>query len=108
VVLCLARSGGSCGHRVRKHKHEWGEGVEGQKPETKPLKLGSGPAVSNGDGGWYTGWWWCVSLEVVAVVGIAVTNVSGGGGFEDKNPKLSTRVQFQAASAQLVLKGVAV
>ena len=106
VVLCLARSGGGCGHHVR--KREWGEGVEGQKPETKRLRLGSGPAVSNDDGGWYTGWWWCISLEVVAVTGIAVTNASGGGGFEDENPKPSARVRFQAASAQLMLKGVAV
>ena len=56
------------------------EGVEGQKPETKPLRLGSGPAMSNGDGGWYTGWWWCVSLKVVVVMGIAVANASGGRG----------------------------
>ena len=45
---------------------------------------------------------------MVVVAGIAVTNASGGGGFEDENPKPSARVWFQAASAQLVLKGVAV
>jgi hypothetical protein len=49
VVVRIAQSGGSRNHRV--HKRERGEGVEGRKPETKPLWLGSGSAVSNGDGG---------------------------------------------------------
>jgi hypothetical protein len=44
------------------------EGVEGRKPETKPLWLGSGPAVSNGDGG---GW--------RVVVECPVRNSSGHG-----------------------------
>jgi hypothetical protein len=33
---------------------------------------------------------------------------AGGGGLGSKNPKLSARTCFQAASAQLVLKWVAV
>ena len=68
----LTQSGDGCRHHV--HKCKWVEGVEGQKPETKPLRLGFRPGVS------YTGWWWCVSLEVVAVSGIRVTNVSEGRG----------------------------
>ena len=43
-------------------------------------------------------------LKVVLVVGIAVANVNGGGGFEAKNSKLSARAQFWAALVQLVLK----
>ena len=50
VVVCFSQSGGSHGCCICKCKQ--GEEVEGQKPETKPLWLGSGSAMSNGDGGW--------------------------------------------------------
>jgi hypothetical protein len=34
-------------------KREAGEKVGSRNPETKPMWLGSGSAVSNGDGGWW-------------------------------------------------------
>lgn len=42
------------------------------------------------DGGWWW-WWWCVlldvSLEVAAVVGIVITNMSRGRGVWGQKPK---------------------
>jgi hypothetical protein len=66
VVVCLSRSGG--GHGLCVRKRERGEGVEGRKPETKPLRLGSGSAVSNGDGVWHR------------VVVVCLSRSGGGGG----------------------------
>ena len=47
-------------------------------------------------------------FEVAPLMGITFTNTSGERGGGGKNPKLSTRAQFQALSVQFVLKGVAV
>jgi hypothetical protein len=65
VAVCLIWCGDSHGR-----KREQGEGIKGQKPETKPLWLGPGCAMPNGNVGW------CVplelSFEVVVVGGLVV------------------------------------
>ena len=54
------------------------------------------------------GYWWCTSLKVVAVAGIAFANTSGEKGFGAENPKLSPCARFWAASGQMLLEWVAV
>ena len=53
--------------------------VKSQNPETKPLWLGSRPAVSNSESVWCR----MVSLEVVVVMGIVFGNMSRRRGVWD-------------------------
>jgi len=85
-------------------------GVRGLRAKNpKPSHYGLVPGLpcqmARVDGG---GWWSCISLKVVAVAGVAFANTSRVKGLRAENPKPSARAQFRAASAQLVLKGVAV
>ena len=85
-------------------KRKWREGVDAGnlKPSHYSLVLGLlCQTTMVGGVGWW--WWWCV--EVVAVMGIMFANASGEAGLGQKT---QNRVQFQAAPAHLVLKGVAV